>query len=111
MHFQSKDSETLSANNDILSKLLKKQNECICTAKPTKAFNKLKEGIIKVSCLAHYNAPSEKNHNRRQYKRVQSNNVAKAKNWKIKTDRICEEIFIRYRKKNAMIELEFLAAV
>ena len=50
---------TLSANTDILRKLLKKQNEWIWTEEHTEALNKLKEGITKIQCLAPYNARSE----------------------------------------------------
>ena len=49
----------MSANTDVLRKLLKKQNEWIWTDEHTKAFNKLKEGITKIPCLAHYNAQNE----------------------------------------------------
>ena len=38
---------------------MKKQNEWIWTDEQTKAFNKLKEGITKIPCLAHYNAQNE----------------------------------------------------
>ena len=49
----------MSANTDVLRKLLKKQNEWIWTDEHTEAFNKLKEGITKIPCLAHYNAQNE----------------------------------------------------
>ena len=51
--------ENLSAHTDILRKLLKKQNGWIWTDEHTEAFNKLKEGITNIPCLAHYNAQSE----------------------------------------------------
>ena len=51
--------ETLSANTDILRKLLKEQNDWIWTDEQTEVFNKLKESITKIPCLAHYNAQSE----------------------------------------------------
>ena len=51
--------ENLSANTDILRKLLKKLNDWLWTDEHTRAFNKLKEGITKIPCLAHYNAQSE----------------------------------------------------
>ena len=38
---------------------MKKQNEWIWTDEHTEAFNKLKEGITKIPCLAHYNAQNE----------------------------------------------------
>ena len=59
IQYLSKSIETVSANTDVLRKLLKKQNEWIWTAEHTKAFNKLKEGITKLPCLAHYNAQNE----------------------------------------------------
>ena len=46
-------------NTDILIKLLKNQNDWIWTDEHTEAFNKLKEGITKIPCLAHYNAQTE----------------------------------------------------
>ena len=54
IQYLSKYIENLSANNSVLRKLLKKQNEWICTDEHTKTFNKLKEGITKIPCLAHY---------------------------------------------------------
>ena len=38
---------------------MKKQNEWIWTDEHTEAFNKLKEGITRIPCLAHYNAQNE----------------------------------------------------
>ena len=59
IQYLSKYMENLSANTDILGKLLKKQNNWIWTDEHTKALNNLKEGITKIPCLAHYNAQSE----------------------------------------------------
>ena len=49
----------MSANTDVLRKLLKKQNEWIWTDEHTEAINKLKGGITKIPCLAYYNAQNE----------------------------------------------------
>ena len=49
----------LSANTDFLRKLVKQQIKWIWTYENTKAFEKLKECITKMPCLAHYNAQSE----------------------------------------------------
>ena len=59
IQYLSKYIENLSANTDVLRKLLEKQNEWIWTDEHIKAFNKLKEGITKIPCLAHYNAQNE----------------------------------------------------
>ena len=59
IQYLSKYIENLSANTDVLRKLLKKQNEWIWTDEHTEAFNKLKEGITEIPCLAHYNAQNE----------------------------------------------------
>ena len=59
IQYLSKYIENLSANTDVLRNLLKKQNEWIWTEEHTEAFNKLKEGITKIPCLAHYNAQNE----------------------------------------------------
>ena len=53
IQYLSKYMQNLSANIDILRKLLKKQNDWIWTDKHTEALNKLKEGITKIPCLAH----------------------------------------------------------
>ena len=59
IQYLSKYIENLSAQTDILRKLLKKQNEWIWTDEHTKAFNNLKELITQLPCLAHYNPKSE----------------------------------------------------
>ena len=59
IQYLSKYIENLSANTDVLRNLFKKKNEWIWTDEHTKAFNKLKEGINKIPCLAHYNARNE----------------------------------------------------
>ena len=51
--------ENLSANTDFLRKLLKKQSKWIRTEEHTNAFNKLKEYITSIPCLARYNANNE----------------------------------------------------
>ena len=59
IQYLSKYIENLSAQTDILRKLLKKQNKWICTDEHTKAFNNLKKLITQLPCLAHYNPKSE----------------------------------------------------
>ena len=51
--------ENVSAQTDILRKLLKKQNEWNWTQEHTEAFNNLKKVITQLPCLAHYNANNE----------------------------------------------------
>ena len=51
--------ENLSANTNILRKLLTKQNEWKWTEDYTNAFINIKEYIINIQCLAHYNAINE----------------------------------------------------
>ena len=51
--------ETLSADTDFLRKLLMKQNDWKWTKEHKKAFNKLKEGITQIPCLARCNSQSE----------------------------------------------------
>ena len=51
--------ENLSAQTDILRKLLKKQNEWNWTQEHTEAFNNLKKLITQLPCLAHYNTDNE----------------------------------------------------
>ena len=57
----------------------------IWTDKHTKAFNKLNEGFTEIPRLEHYNAQSENtNHNNRcQYKKIDSDTLAKAERCKI----------------------------
>ena len=104
----------MSANTDVLRKLLKKQNEWIWTDEHTEAFNKLKEGISKIPCLAHYNAQNENiiaTDASTKDASTGGNVMAKTKRWKFKTSRIRKQIFIGHRKENAINELELLAVV
>ena len=84
---------------DILRRLLKKQNEWIWTEEHTKAFNNLKECITKIPCLAHYNAQSENIITTDASTKGLGATLAKTKNWRNNTNRICKPIFIRYRKE------------
>ena len=59
IQYLSKYIENLYANTDILRKLLKKQDEWNWTEEPINAFNKLKEYLTNIPCLAHYNANNE----------------------------------------------------
>ena len=54
---------------------------------------------------------TEYTHNRRQYKGVGRNPLARTKKRRLKTDSICKQISIGHRKKYAINELEFLAVV
>ena len=59
IQYLSKYIKNLSAQTDILRKLLKKQNEWIWTEEHTEAFNNLKKLINPLPCLAHYNSNKE----------------------------------------------------
>ena len=59
IHNLSKYIVNLSANTDILRKLLKTQNEWKWTEEHTNAFNKLEEYITNIPCLADSNANNE----------------------------------------------------
>ena len=92
--------ENLSANTDILRKLLKKQIEWIWTDELTKAFNKIKEGITKIPCLAHYNAQNDSIITTDASTiRIGGNAMTKTKRRKPKTSRIRKQIFIGYRNE------------
>ena len=54
IQYLSKYIKNLSAQTDILRKLLKKQNEWIWTEEQTNAFNNLKKLITQLPYLAHY---------------------------------------------------------
>ena len=59
IQYLSKYIKILSAQTDILRKLLKKQNEWIWTKEHTEAFNNLKKLITQLPCIAHYNSNKE----------------------------------------------------
>ena len=59
IQYLSKYIKNLSAQTDILRKLLKKQNEWIWTEEHTVTFNNLKKLITQLPGLAHYNSKSE----------------------------------------------------
>ena len=59
IQYLSKYIKNLSAQTDILRKLLKKQNEWIWTEEHTATFNNLKKLITQLPGLAHYNSKSE----------------------------------------------------
>ena len=78
--YLSKTIENLSANTDILRKLLKKQNELTWIDKRKKAFKKLKEGTTETPCLSHYKAQNENIHyNRYQFEKIESDTATNAK--------------------------------
>ena len=102
IQYLSKYIEKLSANTNILRKLLKKQNERIWTDEHTEAFNKLKEGITKIPCLAHHNAQNKKiviTDASTKGLGATLCSMEETKRWKSKTSRICKQIFIGYRKE------------
>ena len=59
IQYLSKYIENLSAQTDVLRKLLKKQNKREWTEEHTNAFNNLKKLLTQLPCLAHYNPKSE----------------------------------------------------
>ena len=56
IQYLSKYIDNLSAQTDTLRQLLKKDNEWIWTEEHTAAFEKLKQKITEIPCLAHYNS-------------------------------------------------------
>ena len=56
IQYLSKNIENLSAQTDLLSPLLKKNNEWIWTPEHSEAFTQLKNKITEIPCLAHYNS-------------------------------------------------------
>ena len=59
IQYSSKYIKNLSAQTDVLKKLLKKQNKWEWTEEQTNAFNNLKKLITQLPYLAHYNPKSE----------------------------------------------------
>ena len=59
IQYLSKYIKNLSAQTDILRKILKTQKEWIWTEELTEAFNNIKKLITQLSCLAHYNSNKE----------------------------------------------------
>ena len=59
IQFLSKYIENLSAQTDVLRKLLKKRNKRKWTEEHTNAFNNLKKLITQLPYIAHYNPKSE----------------------------------------------------
>ena len=112
IQYLSKFIENLSANTDVLRKLLKKQIEWIWTDEHTKAFNKLKEGITKIPCLAHYNAQ-----NKNIITTDASTKGLGATLWQKQKDRNLKQVGFASgyssdtEKKYAINELELLAVV
>ena len=100
----------MSANTDVLRKLLKKQNEWIWTDEHTEAFNK--KGITKIPCLAQYNA---------QNKNIVTTDAStkglgatlwqKQKDGKLKPVGLASRYLSDTEKKYAINELELLAVV
>ena len=110
--FLSKYIENLSANTGILRKVLKKQNEWIWTDEQTEAFNKLKEDITKIQCLAHYNAQNENIITRdASTKRLGATLWQKQKDGNLKPVGFASRFLSDTEKKYAINELELLAVV
>ena len=112
IQYLSKYIENLSANTDVLRKLLKKQNEWIWTDEHTEAFNKLKEGITKIPCLAHYNAQNENIITKdASTKGLGATLWQKQKDGNLKPVGFASRYLSDTEKKNAINELELLAVV
>ena len=112
IQYLSKYIENLSANTDALRKLLKKQNEWIWTDEHTKAFNKLKEDITKIPCLAHYNAQNENIITTdASTKGLGATLWQKQKDGNLKPVRFASRYLSDTEKKYAINELELLAVV
>ena len=112
IQYLSKYIEKLSANTDILRNLLKKQNEWNWTEEHTNTFNKLKEYITNIPCLAHYIA-----NNGNILTTDASTKGLGATLWQLQKDGYLKPVGYASRflsdteKKNAMNELVLLAVV
>ena len=100
----SKSMENLSANTNILRKLLKKRYEWIRTDEHTNVFYKLKEGITKIPTLLSTIQHIERNYN---YNRL----CCKKTTGKLKPVGIASRFLSDTEKNYAINELEFLAVV
>ena len=110
--YLSKSIKNLSAQRDILKKLLKKQNEWIWTKEHTEAFNNIKKLITQLPCLAHYNSNKET-----ILTTDASTKGLGATLWQKQNDENFKPVGFASRflsdteKKNAINELELLAVV
>ena len=110
--YLSKYIENLSANTDILRKVLNKQKEWIWTYEHTNACNKLKEGITKIPCLANYNAQSKNiSTTDASTKGLWATLWQKQKDGNIKPVGFASTYLSDTEKKYAINELELLAVV
>ena len=108
----SKHIEKLSANTDVLGKLLKKQNKWNWTEKPTNSFNILKEHISNITCLAHYNANNENTLTTDESTEGLGATLwQRQKDGNLKPVGYASRILSDIEKKNAIIELGLLAVV
>ena len=112
IQYLSKYIENLSANTDVLRKLLKKQNEWIWTDEHTKAFNKIKEGITKLPCLVHCNAQNENIITTdASTKRLGATSWQKQKDGNLKPVGFASRYLSDTEKKYGINELELLAVL
>ena len=98
IQYLSKYIKNLSAQTDILRKLLKKQIEWIWTEEHTGAFNNSKKFITQLPCLAHYNSNKE-NIDRCKYKGTRGYTLAKTKRRNFETSWLRKQIFIGHREE------------
>ena len=104
--------ENLSAQTDILRKLLKKQNEWNWTQEHTEAFNNLKKLITHLPCLADYNPDNENILTTdASTKRLGATLSQKQKDGNLKPIGFAGRFLSDTEKKYAINELELLAVV
>ena len=112
IQYPSKYIENLYANTGILRKLLKKQNAWNCTREHIKAFNRIKEYITNIPCLAHYNANIENILTTdANTKRLRATLWQRQKNGNLKPVGYASRFLSDTEKKYAINELELLAGV
>ena len=112
IQYLSKYIENLSAQTDFLRQLLKKSNDWKWTQQHTETFNRIKEKITKIPCLAHYN---------KNYPNILTTDASTqgfgATLWQEQPDKSSKPIafasrFLSYTEKRyAINELELLAVV
>ena len=112
IQYLSKYIENLSAQTDVLRKLLKKQNNWEWTEEHTNAFNNLKKLITQLPYLAHYNPKSENILTTdASTKGLGATLWQKRKDGNLKPIGFASRFLSDTEKKYAIIELELLAVV
>ena len=112
IQYLSKYIENLSAQTDILRKLLKKQNKWEWTEEHTNAFNNLKKVITQLPYLAHSNPKSEnKITTDASTKELGATLWQKQKDGNLKLIGFASRFWSDTEKKYAINELELLAVV